>query len=47
MGPFLLEDFERAPFGEMTVTAAGNRRSQHRAPIVEEIRPLLLQIDLD
>jgi hypothetical protein len=31
----------------MPVTAAGNRRRQHWAAIIEEVSHLLLQIDLD
>ena len=40
-------NLERAALGQMPIASTGNRRRQHRPPILKQIRPLLLQIDFD
>jgi len=47
MTALFFQDRERAGLCQVAVTATRDGRRENRTPILQEIRPLFLQIDLD
>jgi len=47
MTALFFQDRERARLCQVAVTATRDGRRENRTPILQEIRPLFLQIDLD
>ena len=47
MTAFLIQDRERAGPGQVAVASTRDRRGENWTAILQEVRPLFLQIDLD
>ena len=47
MAALFLDNLKGACVGQMTIAAAGNRRREHGASIVNQIGHLFLEIDLN